>query len=91
MKQSEVPQDERIEEARQKVEDGKASPILYFMELKRMDWEILSNYVGIWKILVKRHIKPAVFSKLKESTLKKYAEAFEISVEELKNFNGNLN
>lgn len=83
--------DERIEEARQKVVDGKASPILYFMELKRMDWEILSNYVGIWKILVKRHIKPAVFSKLKESTLKKYAEAFEISVEELKNFNGNLN
>ena len=79
------------EEARQKVMDGKASPILYFMELKRMDWEILSNYVGIWKIFVKRHAKPTVFSKLKESTLKKYAEAFEISVDELKNFDGNHN
>lgn len=83
--------EERIEEARQKVIDGKASPILYFMELKRMDWEILSNYVEIWKIFVKRHAKPTVFSKLKESTLKKYAEAFEISVDELKNFDGNHN
>ena len=56
-----------------------------------MDWEILSNYVEIWKIFVKRHAKPTVFSKLKESTLKKYAEAFEISVDELKNFDGNHN
>lgn len=83
--------DERTEQARQQVMEGKASPILYFMELKRMDWDILSNYVGIWKFFVKRHSKPTVFAKLKESTLKKYAEAFEISVDELKNFNGNPN
>ncbi|WP_312921441.1 hypothetical protein [Empedobacter brevis] len=83
--------DERVERARQKVMQGEASPILYFMELKRMDWDILSNYVGIWKFFVKRHSKPTTFSKLKEATLKKYAEAFEISVDELKNFNGNPN
>ena len=53
-----------------------------------MDLEILSNYVGIWKFFIKRHSKPNVFRKLKESTLKKYAEAFEISVEELKHFDG---
>ncbi len=83
--------DERVERARQKVMQGEASPILYFMELKRMDWDILSNYVGIWKFFVKRHSKPTTFSKLKEATLKKYAEAFEISVDELKKFNGNPN
>ena len=83
--------DERVESARQKVMQGEASPILYFMELKRMDWDILSNYVGIWKFFVKRHSKPTTFSKLKEATLKKYAEAFEISVDELKNFDGNHN
>ena len=80
--------EERTEAARKKVENGEISPILYFMELKRMDLEILSNYVGIWKFFIKRHAKPNVFKKLKESTLKKYAEAFEISVEELKHFDG---
>lgn len=80
--------EERTEVARKKVENGVASPILYFMELKRMDWEILSNYVGIWKFFVKRHAKATVFRKLNDSTLKKYAEAFEISVEELKHFDG---
>ncbi|MBO6212131.1 hypothetical protein [Algoriella sp.] len=80
--------EERTEAARQKVENGEASPILYFMELKRMDWEILSNYVGIWKFFVKRHAKATVFRKLNDSTLKKYAEAFEVSVEELKHFDG---
>lgn len=80
--------EERTEVARKKVENGEASPILYFMELKRMDWEILSNYVGIWKFFVKRHAKATVFRKLNDSTLKKYAEAFEISVEELKHFDG---
>lgn len=80
--------EERTEVARQKVENGEASPILYFMELKRMDWEILSNYVGIWKFFVKRHAKTTVFKKINDSTLKKYAEAFEISVEELKHFDG---
>ena len=80
--------EERTEVARKKVENGEASPILYFMELKRMDWEILSNYVGIWKFFVKRHAKATVFRKLNDSTLKKYAEDFEISVEELKHFDG---
>lgn len=80
--------EERTEVARKKVENGEASPILYFMELKRMDWEILSNYVGIWKFFVKRHAKATVFRKLNDSTLKKYAEAFEVSVEELKHFDG---
>ncbi|MDR6966091.1 Ni,Fe-hydrogenase maturation factor [Flavobacterium arsenatis] len=80
---------ERIEEANQNVKNGKASPIVYFMEVHKMDWLTLSSYVNMWKWRVKRHAKPSVFNTLTNKILSKYAEAFEISVEELKNFKGN--
>lgn len=79
---------ERIQQAKNEVKQGLASPIVYFMELHKMDWNILSSYVGMWKWRVKRHGKPAVFHKLNESILNKYADAFEISTAELKNFKG---
>lgn len=80
---------ERVEQARNEVKNGISSPIVYFMELHKMDWSILASYVGMWKWRVRRHRKPAVFSKLNDSILAKYAAAFEISVEELKNYKGN--
>ncbi|MCP2026483.1 hypothetical protein L1276_001627 [Flavobacterium sp. HSC-32F16] len=76
---------ERIADARQQVLNGEASPIVYFMEVNKMDLTILSSYVGFWKWRVKRHFKPDVFAKLNDKTLKKYADTFEVSVEELKN------
>lgn len=76
---------ERIADARQQVLNGEASPIVYFMELNKMDLTILSSYVGLWKWRVKRHFKANVFAKLNDNTLKKYADTFDISVEELKN------
>lgn len=79
---------ERIEEARQDVANHRASPIIYFMELNKMDLGVLSSYVGMWQWRVKRHTKPNVFKTLNESVLKKYADAFGISVDELKNFDG---
>jgi hypothetical protein len=54
------------------------------MELNKMDPSILSSYVGIWIWNVKRHFKPSVFQKLSDKTLGKYAEVFQISIEELK-------
>ena len=80
---------ERVEHARNEVKSGIASPIVYFMELHKMDWSILASYVGMWKWRVRRHRKPAVFSKLNDNILAKYAAAFEISVDELKNYKGN--
>lgn len=76
----------RKEEALQQIKDGKASPILYFLEDKLMDISVLSAYTGLWKFQIKRHIKPKVFAKLKPATLKKYADAFDITIDELKNF-----
>ena len=79
---------ERIEEARRNVANNLVSPIVYFMELNKMDMQVLAAYVNMWQWTVKRHAKPKTFKKLSDSTLKKYADAFDISVDELKNFNG---
>lgn len=78
----------RVEDARIQVQQGRKSPIYYFMELKLMDIGILAAYTGFWKISVKRHMKPAVFKKLSDAKLVVYAKAFDISVEELINFKG---
>lgn len=77
---------ERINIAKQQIIDGKASPILYFMELNRMELGILASYVGFWKWRVKRHFMPKVFKSLNDITLEKYAKAFNITTSELKNF-----
>ena len=74
---------ERVEVAKQKVLNNQTSPIEYYMELHKMDLSILSSYVGIWKWRVKRHFKPSVFKNLKTRTLEKYAEVFDISVNDL--------
>lgn len=79
--------DQRIANAKQKVLNGEASPLLYFMELRLMDPGIVSAYTGFWKWTIKRHMKPSVFKKLPENTLKKYAEAFNVTVKELKTMN----
>jgi hypothetical protein len=76
--------EQRIEAARQKVINKEASPILFFMELRVMDIPIVSAYTGFWKWKVKQHLKYPVFEKLAESKLAKYAELFEVSIDELK-------
>ena len=81
--------EQRIENARQKVLNNEASPVLFFMELRLMDIGIVAAYTGFWKWTVKQHLKPSVFKKLSEQKLKKYAEAFNISVEELKTMKAN--
>jgi hypothetical protein len=79
--------EQRIENARQKVLNNEASPILYFMELRLMDVGIVAAYTGFWKWTIKQHLKPVVFKKLPGKKLQQYADAFNISVEELKTMN----
>jgi hypothetical protein len=76
--------EERIAKAKQKVLNGEASPLLFFMEYRLMDIEILAGYSGFWQWQVKRHLKPDVFKKLSDKKLQKYAEAFNVKVEDLK-------
>lgn len=80
--------DQRIQQALYDVKAGKVSPIVYFMELNRMDWQTLAAYVGKWTFFVKRHGKPDVFKNLNIKTLQKYADVFGISLTDLQNFKG---
>jgi len=77
---------ERMELAKADIKAGKSSPIVYFMEASKMDLGILASYVGMWQWRVKRHFKPAVFAGLSNKTLQKYADAFDIGIDQLKNF-----
>jgi len=77
--------EERINQAKQKVISGEASPLLYLMELKLMDIPIVSAYTGFWKWQVKNHLKPSAFKKLSDKKLQKYAEVFETTVDNIKN------
>src|ERR1700744_4347571 len=76
--------DERIAKARERVLNGEASPLLFFMEYRLMDMAILSDYTGFWKWQIKRHLKPEAFKTLSEKKLLNYAEAFNVKVEDLK-------
>jgi hypothetical protein len=75
---------ERTATAKQQVLNGEASPLLFFMEYRLMDMGILADYTGFWKWQIKRHMKPAVFNKLSDKQLQKYAEAFNVKVADLK-------
>jgi len=79
--------EKRINDAKQKVLNGEASPLLYYMELKLMDPSIVSSYTGFWKWQIKRHLKPEVFKNLPDKKLQRYAEVFNVSVDDLKNMN----
>lgn len=77
---------ERIVLAKQQVTLGELSPIVYYMEKCRMDWATLADYMDMWTWRVKRHKKPHVFNKLSIKTKQKYADVFQISLNELINF-----
>ena len=79
--------DERVKDIKQKVMNNEVSPIMYYMELNRMDISVLAAYFGKWKWRVKKHFKPANFNKLSSKSLKKYADIFNISIDELKDIN----
>lgn len=79
---------ERIGEAREAVARGEKSPVHYFMALNLMDMPVIADYTGFWPFFIRRHLRPGVFRRLSRRKLEKYARAFGITVDELKNFKG---
>jgi len=77
----------RTAAAREKVLKNEASPLLFFMERGLMDVPILAGYTSFWKWQIKKHLKPNVFKNLSEKKLRRYAEVFNVSVDDLKNMN----
>jgi hypothetical protein len=79
----------RMEAAIEAIERGNASPILYFMERSLMDVPTLAAYVKLWSFRVNRHLKAGPFARLNDNLLERYAAAFRITTNELKNFDVN--
>jgi hypothetical protein len=79
--------DQKVKAAKEKALRNEVSPLMFFMERSVMDIGILSSYTGFFKWQIKRHLKPAVFNKLSNKKLNKYAEAFNVTIDELKTMN----
>lgn len=63
-----------------------SSPIEYYMYENRMDLPTLASVVGMFQFRVKRHLRMDIFKKMNDKLLLKYAEAFNIKLEDLKEF-----
>jgi hypothetical protein len=72
-----------VEDARQRVINGKASPVLYYLKKNIMTPGLVASYIGTLSLIVNLHCRPFFFKRLSKKTLEKYAYTFRISVAEL--------
>jgi hypothetical protein len=77
-----------IDAAHARVLRGEASPLAYHMARCQMDVALLAANTGIWRLRIRRHLKPAVFAGLKPALLQRYADALGMSVDALRRLPG---
>jgi hypothetical protein len=87
MKQAWEVVNDDVEQARIKVIEGKASPVLYYTKKNIMTLPLVASYVGTLSFIVWLHCKPFFFNRLGKKMLNKYADTFRISVNELTDIN----
>ncbi|ACZ13129.1 hypothetical protein [Sulfurospirillum deleyianum] len=73
-------------ECLERIKRGEDSPIAFYMYENRMDLPTLASAVGMFQFRVKRHLKMGVFKRMSDGLLKRYADAFSISLSALKEF-----
>lgn len=66
------------------IETGEQSALAYHMTKNQMDATLLSQYSGVARWRVKRHLKPAVFAKLDAAALAPYVELLGLTVDQLR-------
>ncbi len=71
--------DKHIEASKEKVAAGRASCLHYYMTANQMDTSLLASYTKQPRWLVRLHLIPFCFSRLRPGTLSKYAEVFNVS------------
>jgi hypothetical protein len=80
--------EKHIEASKKKVAAGRVSCLHYYMTANQMNTSLLASYTRQPRWLVSLHLIPLCFSKLGSKTLKKYAEVFKVSPDDLRQ--GNL-
>ena len=73
----------QVQAVLEQIQAGKLSALAFHMAKNQMNTGLLSRYVGFSRWRVKRHLRPAVFRRLEPDVLRRYADVFEITVEQL--------
>ncbi|MEJ2106169.1 MAG: hypothetical protein P8X48_02420 [Acidiferrobacteraceae bacterium] len=63
---------------------GQTSPLEYHMYVQRMDLPMLAKATGRFQWQVRRHFRPAAFTRLSARQLESYARALDIDVDTLR-------
>lgn len=66
-----------------RVRAGERSPLAYHLARNLMTVGLAASYVCLPRWRVKRHLKPAVFNRLKPEILQRYADLFGLTLAEL--------
>lgn len=69
--------------ALQRVREGRASALEYWMLERRMDPALLAAAAGLWGWRVRRHLRPQVFARLSPALRERYARALGIAPSDL--------
>lgn len=77
--------DEKAEAAKQAFLKGECSVLYYYMYRYRYDEISLAQSTGFWRWQIRRHFRPEIFAKLSDAALAKYAQAFQVGADVLKN------
>jgi len=70
-------------EALKGIHAGRLSPLAFHTAVNQMPVSLLSKYVRLNRWRVKRHLKQDVFKRLKPEILRRYADVFGITLEQL--------
>lgn len=65
---------------------GELSPLKCLMYRYRMDEPALAQVTGLWQWRIRRHFRPAIYRRLGSRMLLRYADAFGLSVDELRRY-----
>jgi hypothetical protein len=74
---------QRTKEALKQIHEGKLSTLAFHMEKNQMDVKLLAKYIGLSRRKVKRHLNPDGFKSLAPDLLNRYADIFNLSVDQL--------
>lgn len=71
-------------QAWEQMASGEKSPLYYWMYAYRHDERSLAMAAGVFRWQLRRHFRPQVFARLSDAALRRYAEVFHISVQQLR-------
>lgn len=74
----------QADDAYQAVVSGEKSPLYYHMYAQRMDLCVLAQSIGIFQWRIKRHFSPAIFNKLSDKWLARYADVLGLDSQTIK-------